>query len=73
MKTSLLRQGMHVRRKGEPDAPVLTFVTRALHAAGYCTLQCDKYCGQNGPDDKGIVHVSNWDMSRKYELCGREG
>jgi hypothetical protein len=66
MKPSALRTGMTVRRKDNPSAPVLTFVARSAHAR-VSTLQSDAYRGLDGPDDEGHVHVSDWDMSRKYE------
>ena len=66
MKPSLLRRGHCVRRKGAPNAPVLTFVARSLQHR-HSKLQCDAYRGLDGPDDAGYVHISDWDMSRKYE------
>ena len=62
---SKLKPGAMVRRKGEPNAPILTFVAR--HGSKYCRCQCDRYKGLDGPDDAGFVDVSDWDMARKYE------
>ena len=62
---SKLKPGAMVRRKGEPDAPIFTFVER--HGGKYCRCQCDKYKGLDGADDPGFVDVSDWDMARKYE------
>lgn len=62
---SKLKPGAMVRRKGEPNAPIFTFVAR--HGSKYCRCQCDRYKGLAGPDDAGFVDVSDWDMARKYE------
>lgn len=62
---SKLKPGAMVRRKGEPNAPIFTFVAR--HGSKYCRCQCDRYKGLDGPDDAGFVDVSDWDMARKYE------
>lgn len=62
---SKLRPGAMVRRKDRPDAPVYVFVKRL---SGWCRCRCDAYRGQWGPDDTGLVDVSDWDMARHYEL-----
>ena len=62
MRPSMLRKGMQVRRV---DGPVLTFIARdSLRRISM--LQSDAYRGLYGPDDRGVVWVSDWDMSRKY-------
>lgn len=61
---SKLAPGDLVRRRGDASAPVFTFVGR--HGS-YCRCQCDRYAGLDGPDDAGLVDVSEWDMARKYE------
>lgn len=65
MKPSALRPGVQVRRKGDPKAPIYTFVCR--HGSRYNRFQCDEYRGLDGADDEGYVDVSDWDMSRKFE------
>lgn len=65
MKPSTLRPGMQVRRSDRPDGPLLTFVRRS-DSRRLSVLQCDAYRGLDGPDDEGLVHVSDWDMTRKY-------
>lgn len=64
-----LKAGDLVRIKGDPNAPIYTFVERISNR--YCRCQCDTYKGLDGPDDAGFVDVSNWVMSRKYETVAR--
>lgn len=59
-----LAPGDLVRRRGDASAPVFRFVR---HLGKYCRCQCDRYAGLDGPDDAGLVDVSEWDMARKYE------
>jgi hypothetical protein len=66
-KPSRLRKGQKVRRTGEANAPVLTFVERD-ELGRRSVMQCDEYKGLSGPDDQGFVVISDWDMPRKYEL-----
>jgi len=61
---SKLKPGQLVRRKGDKNAPIFTFVARHGKIS---RCQCDKYKGLDGSDDQGFVDVSDWDMARKYE------
>lgn len=69
MNPAKLKPGDQVRMRGNPNAPVFVYVCRGGRNSSRFT--CDRYKGQDGPDDPGFVYVPDWEMSRKYELVRR--
>lgn len=64
MRPSLLKPGVCVRKKGDASAPVYRFCERdEQRRKSY--FHAPKY----EPNDPGIVCISDWDLSRKFERC----
>lgn len=70
MKPTSLRHGdrLHYMRGLSPDR-IYVFLRRTrpqFNRPAVSVLRCADYVGLNGPDDQGLITVSDYELSRHY-------